>query len=136
MKRTYLATALTLALVTQAPLHAAEPTQVVAATADYIPDPIPEADIVEGKPVAEIHPLHADADGKYLVGLWRCSPGTFRWTCTKDEFVYFLEGEAVITYKDGPTLTVKAGEAALFTPGETTWKIVTPVTKTYALREK
>lgn len=118
------------------PLAAAEPSKVAAAGAAYIPDPIPEEDILEGKPVAEIHSLHSDTDGKYMVGLWRCSPGTFRWTCTRDEFVYFLEGEAVVSYKDGPTLTIQAGEAAYFPPGETTWKIVTPVTKTYSLRER
>jgi uncharacterized cupin superfamily protein len=97
--------------------------------------PIEAKDIVSGNPVATAHVMHSDADGKYATGIWACGTGTFHWTFGHDEFIYVLEGEAVITYDSGQKIPIRAGDVVYFPKGRTTWKILKPIKKVFAVRD-
>jgi uncharacterized cupin superfamily protein len=74
-------------------------------------------------------------DGSSEMGMWECTPGRWRCEVEKDEFCYFLAGEAVYTSDTGEKLTVKAGMAAAFPAG---WngecQVVETVRKVYMVR--
>ena len=111
------------------------PKKINVKSAVLIPDPIQPKDILAGHPTAATRALHTDADGKYAVGVWRCDPGTFRWTFGRDEFVYILEGEATVKYTTGRLVELHPGDAAYFPKGETTWTITKPLKKVFSMRE-
>jgi hypothetical protein len=97
-------------------------------------DPIPESDIVAGRPKARTFLLYEESDGRYACGIWHCTPGRFHWTFGKDEFVYFVEGDARIRYEDGRAIRVRAGEAAHFPEGRCLWTVTRTVKKVFVVR--
>lgn len=111
------------------------PSKLAVSSALLIPDPLDPKTILSGRPDAATRALHNDPDGKYAVGIWKCTPGSFRWTFGRDEFVYVIEGEATVTYANGKSIPIHAGDAVYFPKGETTWKIIKPIKKVFAARE-
>ncbi len=97
-------------------------------------DPIPASDIIEGRPKARTYVLREDARGRYACGIWHCTPGTFHWTFDVDEFVYFVEGEALVRYEDGRRIVVRKGEAAYFPGGRCVWTVTKTVKKVFVIR--
>jgi uncharacterized protein len=66
-------------------------------------------------------------DGASETGMWQCTPGRWRCDVQRDEFCYFLAGEAVYTPDSGAPFVVRAGIAATFPAG---WKGVCEVRQT------
>ena len=110
------------------------PRKVAFSKARVADDPIPEADIIRGNPRARTYVLHEGDGGAYVSGVWHCSPGTFHWNFAKDEFVYFVEGEARLRWDDGRTIAVRKGEAAYFPEGHCIWTVSKTVKKVFVLR--
>lgn len=118
-----------------APEPAPGPAKLGVAGAVLLPDPINRKSVIAGSPDASTRPMHNDPDGKYAVGIWRCTPGSFRWTFGRDEFVYVIEGEATVTYASGKLITIRAGDAVYFPAGDCTWTISKTIKKVFAARE-
>jgi uncharacterized cupin superfamily protein len=97
--------------------------------------PITPKDVVSGNPVATAHVMHSEPDGKYATGIWACTTGTFHWTFGQDEFIYVVEGEAVITYDSGQKIAIRGGDVVYFPKGPTTWHILKPIKKVFAVRD-
>jgi uncharacterized cupin superfamily protein len=114
---------------------AAGPSKLSVKGAMLLPDPIARKSVIAGNPDASTRPMHNDPDGKYAAGIWQCTPGSFRWTFGRDEFVYILEGEATVTYTGGKLITIRAGDAVYFTKGDCTWTITKTIKKVFAARE-
>lgn len=75
------------------------------------------------------------ADGTAETGLWQCTPGKWRCDVTRDEFCYFLAGEALYTPDGGAPFTVRAGVAATFPAGwRGTCEVLQTVRKVYMVR--
>src|SRR3990172_9072772 len=108
-----------------------KPAKIRFRTARLRHDPIPASDMVAGRPRARTFLLHEEDGGRYACGIWQCTPGSFHWTFGKDEFVYFVEGEARLRYEDGRTIRVRAGEAAHFPEGRCLWTITKAVKKVF-----
>lgn len=67
------------------------------------------------------------SDGASETGMWQCTPGRWRCDVERDEFCYFLAGEAIYTPDSGEPFTVRAGVAATFPAG---WRGECEVTET------
>lgn len=113
----------------------AGPSKLSVASAMLLPDPLPKKSLVAGQPDASTRPMHNEPDGSYAVGIWRCTPGSFRWTFGRDEFVYVIEGEATVKYSSGKLITIRAGDAVYFPKGDCTWTISKTIKKVFAARE-
>lgn len=111
-----------------------KPKKVEFPKAKVADDPIPASDVIKGNPKARTYVLHEDDGGAYVSGVWHCSPGTFHWNFARDEFVYFVEGEARLRWDDGRTITVRKGEAAQFPKGHCIWTVTKTVKKVFVLR--
>jgi uncharacterized cupin superfamily protein len=71
--------------------------------------------ITAGNPQARNRVLSTASDGSAWTMLWDCSAGSFRWHYKFDETIHFLEGNALITCRDGLTRRFGAGDM-LFCP--------------------
>ena len=97
--------------------------------------PIPDADIMEGNPVAKIWIAAQSADKKVTQGVWECTAGRFTWTFTWDEFVMILDGQVTIEEDGGNRYTLRAGDFAHFPLGlKTKWHVPGYIKKTFTLR--
>lgn len=110
------------------------PSRVAFRNAIVKPDPIPVSDIVRGKPKASTFVLFQETDGTYVCGVWHCTPGVFHWTFGKDEFVYFLQGDARIRYDDGRRIRIRTGDAAHLPRGRCLWTVTKTVRKVFVAR--
>ena len=86
---------------------------------DLDPAPIDPSWILEGAPIARIKFLTAAPDERYVVALWDCTAGRFRWYFGYDEVVHILEGEVIVREDDGAERTLGPGDIALFPKGST-----------------
>jgi len=66
-------------------------------------------------------------DGSSEMGIWHCSPGTWRCHVTSDEFCHFISGACVYTHESGEVITIVADTIASFPEG---WRGVCEVTET------
>ena len=97
--------------------------------------PIPDDQILEGEPEARMWISAQSPDLKVTQGVWDCSAGKFTWNYTWDEFVFVLEGEAVVVDEGGERRTFKAGDYVHFPSGlSATWHVPSYVRKTFVLR--
>ena len=51
------------------------------------------------------------------MNFWDCTAGRFHWDYFGDEMVQILEGEVHVTFEDGVTRTLRAGDTAHFKAG-------------------
>ena len=86
---------------------------------DLEPAPIEPSWILEGAPIARLKVLHAASDQRYVVALWDCTAGRFRWHFNADEVVHILDGEVSVTDEDGGERILRPGDTALFPKGST-----------------
>ncbi|MFJ2650108.1 cupin domain-containing protein [Streptomyces sp. NPDC087420] len=93
--------------------------------------------VVGGKATGEVHWLRttaADSERTLLTGLWRSEPRTFAYPFAADETVIVLDGELLIEYPDGETLTMVPGDIASFTKDTvTTWTVVKSFKKLFVI---
>ena len=106
-----------------------------ASSVQFTDFPIPEQDILEGKPVGRIWIAAQSADQKVTQGVWDCTAGRFNVTFAWDECVMILEGEVTIEEEGGNRYTLQTGDFASFPLGlKTIWQIPEYVRKTFTLR--
>lgn len=66
--------------------------------------------------------------------IWSKEVSTFDWHYDTKEMCYLLEGEVIVTPKDGEPVTLKARDLVNFAKGlSCTWQIIQPVKKHYLL---
>ncbi len=105
-------------------------------TVELDPEPIPAEWILSGSPVARAKTMVTTHDWTSSVVVWDCTPGTFKWHYTKDESVYVLAGEAIMTTGTGEERRMGAGDLAYFYRGfACTWLVTQPFRKIAVLRE-
>jgi len=64
--------------------------------------------------------------------IWIKEPSIFKWYYPENETCYILEGEAIITDKNGNETIIKAGDWVEFPEGmECQWKITKKIKKRY-----
>jgi uncharacterized protein len=96
-----------------------------------------EVDKPIGQPVSRERGIliFRNPDRSSEMGVWECTPGTWRCEVQNDEFCHFLSGRAIYTEDSGETTVVTAGSTAAFPAG---WKgdctVVDTVRKVYMVR--
>jgi len=97
--------------------------------------PLDSSAIRGGNPIAQGMILTQSGDRKVSSGFWACSPGSFDWEYTWDEFVHVLEGEVSIQDQHGRTYHLGVGDTAHFPRGmKTTWEVKRAVRKFFVIR--
>jgi uncharacterized cupin superfamily protein len=92
-------------------------------------EPLPEEDVVEGRPTAAVHVL--DRLGEVEVGLWEMTAGTARDTEVDEVFVV-LAGRGTVRFEDGEVIGLTPGTAVRLRAGErTTWTVEEPLRKVW-----
>lgn len=68
------------------------------------------------------------------IGIWECSPGTFKRQVMEKEFSHFIYGKGTFTTEDGEVLEFSGGDAIYF-PANThgTWDITEPLRKSFII---
>ena len=94
--------------------------------------PVPDKWIQEGTPEGKGMVLIENKDEGTNIGMWKCTPGVYRWDYDYEEYVHLLKGEVTVTEIGGSTYTLKAGDTAHFPKGtKTIWKIKEPIQKVF-----
>ena len=62
--------------------------------------------------------LSKSIDARNVRGLWECTPGRFRWDFTYDETLVVVSGWATVTFDDGRSIELRAGDLAFFERGQ------------------
>jgi uncharacterized protein len=72
--------------------------------------------------------------GRDRVGVWECTPGSWRRQVMEREFAHFLSGRARFVPDDGEPFDINAGDAVWF-PADTTgtWEISETLRKSYVI---
>jgi uncharacterized cupin superfamily protein len=72
--------------------------------------------------------------GRDRVGVWECTPGSWRRQVMEREFAHFLSGRARFIPDDGEPFDINAGDAVWF-PADTTgtWEISETLRKSYVI---
>ncbi|QSP95013.1 DUF861 domain-containing protein [Marinobacter salinisoli] len=100
---------------------------------NYLPD---AAKILSGKPEQNVWNGFSSRDEKFHVGTWDSQAGEWTISYSEDEFCLILEGESVISDKDGNQKTVKAGDQFVIPAGfEGTWSVPSYCKKIYVIYE-
>ena len=77
---------------------------------------------------------HLDTLGVGKWPTWQKEVSTFDWTFHEQEIAYILEGECVITPKDGAPVSFGKGDLVTFPAGlKASWQVLEPLHKHYQL---
>jgi uncharacterized cupin superfamily protein len=90
----------------------------------------------EGETLGEVHWLRVESggDGVLYAGLWTHGPGEIPYVFPGDETLHVLEGEVSIDVEGGESVTLKPGDIASFTKGQSsTWHITQPFKKFFVI---
>lgn len=64
--------------------------------------------------------------------VWSKEVSTFDWKYDQTEVCYILEGECVVTPKDGEPVSIEEGDYVIFPAGMScTWEVKSPIRKHY-----
>jgi uncharacterized protein len=70
--------------------------------------------------------------GVFTWPIWTKEKSEFPWTYDESETCYFLEGDVIVTPKNGQPVQVGKGDLVTFPSGMScTWKVNIPVRKHY-----
>ncbi len=93
--------------------------------------PIPEANVVSGKPRAAGKLLQGD--GRAETGIWECTPGTFTWDYDTRQSLCVVSGSATVRV-GRRTLALKPGSAVFIAAGtHARWTVTKTLRKLYTL---
>jgi len=72
--------------------------------------------------------------GRDRIGVWECTPGSWRRQVMEREFAHFLFGRARFVPDDGEPFEINAGDSVWF-PADTTgtWEIIETLRKAYVI---
>jgi uncharacterized cupin superfamily protein len=77
-------------------------------------------------------PAKLDVMGIYDWPIWQKEVSTFPWQYDRQETCYLLEGEVIVTPKDGEPIKIQRGDLVTFPAGlSCTWEILQDVKKHY-----
>jgi uncharacterized cupin superfamily protein len=94
--------------------------------------PLADELVIEGLPQASGCVLSQSGDGRFMRGIWACTPGMFRWQWTVDETVTVVSGRATVAMGDGRRIELKPGDMAFFEAGQdSVWTIHEPFRKSF-----
>jgi uncharacterized cupin superfamily protein len=109
----------------------ADVVRVAAGSAELVPDPLDQAQVLDGDPRPAAAVLAESADGAES-GVWRCTPGRFRDVEVDETFVV-LAGRATIEFQGG-RVEVGPGDVCVLASGtRTVWTVHETLLKGYAL---
>ena len=92
----------------------------------------PGYEVLDGNPETAIHFFRGDNDSATRLGLWRCTPGTFRCIEKGDELQTLLEGRLTLVFEDGSEQHLEPGQSIYTEKGEKViWRIDETVTKVF-----
>jgi uncharacterized cupin superfamily protein len=80
------------------------------------PNPMDPFWIITGTPGTMLGTIDTSRDGLSFTAIWTCHPSEFDWHYHVDEFIFVLEGRAVLTY-DGRTVEIAPGSVVHFSAG-------------------
>jgi uncharacterized protein len=92
------------------------------------------AKVPVGTLIAHIRSSEQASGGGDRVGVWECTPGSWRRQVMEREFAHFLSGRARFIPDDGEPFDINAGDAVWF-PADTTgtWEISETLRKSYVI---
>ncbi|CAM5302901.1 putative cupin superfamily protein [Aquamicrobium terrae] len=97
------------------------------------PDP---KQVVEGNPQNRTKLFFASADGEFVSGTWKSTPGKWRALSGKDEFCYIVQGHVRLISDSGEIAEFRAGDSFVVPNGFSGfWEIVEETVKHYAIRK-
>jgi uncharacterized cupin superfamily protein len=92
----------------------------------------PGYEVIEGDPRCSIRMDRGTQSTRTRLGVWMCTPGTFRCVEKGDELQTVIEGRLVIVIEDGSSSEFGPGDSFFTQKGErVTWKIVETVKKVF-----
>ncbi|HEV7432701.1 MAG TPA: cupin domain-containing protein [Steroidobacteraceae bacterium] len=97
----------------------------------------PAADkVIAGHPQQQIWNAFSDPDGRFHVGRWASSAGTWRINYTERELCHLLTGAVRLTDDSGRQWDYTAGDTFMIDKGFSgTWEVIKPCSKIYAIYE-
>jgi uncharacterized cupin superfamily protein len=99
-------------------------------SANFVPNPIQAAWILDGNPEARAELLSSSADGTASTYFWDCTAGRFNWFYSFDETFHILEGAVTLKYPSGESRRVRTGDTVFFPAGSTAeWTVDSYVRK-------
>jgi len=99
--------------------------------------PLPDEEILEGKPDCRGLFIAESEDEGCSAGFWSCDVGRYQFYFGYDEFVYLIEGELTVTDVGGAgaSYTLKPGDTAHFPQGSTSiWHVKQKMKKYFVAR--
>ena len=108
-------------------------------------NPQPEYDfprpdrLVSGNPQRMARNHYTNDGGEFCCGIWECETGCWniRFAVGKEEFFCVISGKVRLHRKDGITVDIGPGEAAVIPAGfEGRFEVLQPVRKYYVIYEK
>jgi len=92
--------------------------------------------VIAGDPQQRVWNLLSSTDGRFHVGEWASSPGTWRVHYTEYEFCHLLEGVVRLTDEQGVSRVFRAGDSFVIDRGfRGIWEVIEPCRKRYAIYE-
>ncbi len=89
-------------------------------------------EVMEGDPRASIRFDRGSATSEHRLGVWKCTPGTFRCTEKGDELQTVLEGQLTLISEDGDEHHLGPGDSIYTEKGEKViWKVHQTVKKVF-----
>jgi uncharacterized cupin superfamily protein len=92
----------------------------------------PGYEVLEGDPRASIRFDRGSATSSHRLGIWMCTPGTFRCTEKGDELQTVLEGQLTLVSENGKEHALGPGDSIYTEKGEKViWKVHQTVKKVF-----
>ena len=101
----------------------------------YEPLPFEEGQVVEGNPVGVC--IMVCETPTHSVGMWKCTPGSFKWSYDAAETLYVFRGRASVKVEDSDeTVELRPGTVASFAAGtKVVWTITEEVEKIFCVAQ-
>ncbi|MCF8473213.1 MAG: cupin domain-containing protein [Emcibacter sp.] len=102
-----------------------------------ITEAVNQEKIIAGTPQQMTVNQFTNAKGNLFTGIWASDAGKWHVSYSEDEFCTILEGEAILTEKNGASHRLKVGDHFTIASGfEGTWETVGSVRKLYVIYEE
>ena len=92
--------------------------------------------VIAGDPQQQIWNAFSDPEGRFHVGRWASSEGTWRVNYTERELCHLLTGMVRLTDDSGRQWNYKAGDTFMIDKGFSgSWEVIKACSKIYAIYE-
>ena len=99
-------------------------------------EPVPGDWILGGTPEAKAKMLFRSQDWLQSIVVWECTAGRFNWHYNKDEILFVVSGQAVLTNESGEEREFGPGDVVFFPAGVScTWLVRDTLRKVAVVRE-